>query len=153
MMCYEHRQRGAVLVVSLLLLIVMTLLAVTAINISSVNLRIVGNMQLQQEAEANAQQAIEVIMGDVSYFTNFDTTETVSVDSQTVNIAERRCIGLVPATDSEYSANIRYSGIIPEYPLWVVDATLNDSATGAKAELHQGVKIKMTAGNCEAANT
>lgn len=44
------------------MLVVLTLFAVTAINLSNTNLRIAGNMQARSEAEAAAQQAIEQVI-------------------------------------------------------------------------------------------
>ena len=43
----KSRQRGATLLVTLIMLVVLTLFAVTAFNLSSVNLKIVGNFQAQ----------------------------------------------------------------------------------------------------------
>ncbi len=53
------RQGGATLLISLIILILMTLLAVSAFNLGKGNLQIVGNMQRQNEALAAAQEAIE----------------------------------------------------------------------------------------------
>lgn len=52
-------QHGATLIVGLIMLIVLTLLAVSAIRSGTTNLRIAGNTQIQEEAKAAAQQAIE----------------------------------------------------------------------------------------------
>jgi len=42
----RKHQQGATLLVSLIILVVITMFAVTGINLSSVNLRIVGNAQI-----------------------------------------------------------------------------------------------------------
>ena len=55
----HHREKGAVLVISLLMLIVLTLLAVSAINTGTINLRVAGNMQAQTRVELATRQAIE----------------------------------------------------------------------------------------------
>ena len=52
-------QRGATLIVALVMLLAMALLAVWAYNGSTTNLKIVGNTQTRQEAFAAAQAAIE----------------------------------------------------------------------------------------------
>ena len=57
------RQRGMAMVIGMIMLVLLTLLVVSAINSSSVNLRITGNMQAQDEARAMAQQAIERVLG------------------------------------------------------------------------------------------
>ena len=56
-----QRQSGATLIVALIMLIMMTVLAVSAINLSTINLKIVGNMQSQKAMDAAAQDAIEQI--------------------------------------------------------------------------------------------
>lgn len=58
-MSTKNRQRGATLIVGLIMLIALTLLVVSAIRSGTTNLRIAGNTQIQQEAKAAAQQAIE----------------------------------------------------------------------------------------------
>ena len=51
-----RRQRGAALFFSLIMLGLMTLLAISAFNIGSVNLKIVSNVQARQEATAAADR-------------------------------------------------------------------------------------------------
>ena len=53
------RQAGATLIISLIVLVLMTLLAVSTFNLGKGNLQIVGNMQRQNEALAAAQEVIE----------------------------------------------------------------------------------------------
>jgi Tfp pilus assembly protein PilV len=55
----RHHQAGITLVVSLIMLIVLTLLVVSAIRFSNINLRIAGNAQTQAEAEAATQVSLE----------------------------------------------------------------------------------------------
>lgn len=57
-------QNGATLVTALVMLIVLTLLVVSGIRSSTTNLRIVGNMQTQEEATAVAQQTIEQVISN-----------------------------------------------------------------------------------------
>lgn len=52
-------QGGATLLVSLIMLVMLTLFAISAMNSSTTNLKVVGNMQAQAEAAAAAQGAIE----------------------------------------------------------------------------------------------
>lgn len=58
----QHRQLGVVLFTSLVMLVVMTLIGLAAIRLSTVNLRIVNNMQLRQEERSAVQRAIEQAM-------------------------------------------------------------------------------------------
>ena len=55
----RSRQRGIVMVMGLIMLVLMTLLALTTLNLGKSSLQIVGNMQLRKQALAAAQEAIE----------------------------------------------------------------------------------------------
>ncbi len=54
------RQRGAALAVGLMLLLVLTILAVSGMNTSTVELQMAGNMQYAQNAFQAAESGIEV---------------------------------------------------------------------------------------------
>lgn len=56
------KQRGAALVIALIMLVLLTLFAVTAMNTSNVNLKITNNLQTREEAFGAAQMAIERIV-------------------------------------------------------------------------------------------
>ncbi|MBI5658208.1 MAG: pilus assembly protein [Nitrosomonadales bacterium] len=58
----SYRQRGATLVVGLVMLVVLTLLVLSAIRSGNVNMRIVGNMQAQEETANASVQAIEEVI-------------------------------------------------------------------------------------------
>jgi hypothetical protein len=55
----SRQQQGATLPVSLIMLVVVTLLVVYSLRAGNTNLRIAGNTQVQAEANASAQQALE----------------------------------------------------------------------------------------------
>jgi type IV pilus assembly protein PilX len=57
-----QRQRGAALVVGLMLLMVLTVLAISGMNTSTVELQMAGNMQYAQTAFHTAETGIEVAM-------------------------------------------------------------------------------------------
>jgi Tfp pilus assembly protein PilX len=136
-------QRGATLIVSLIMLVVLTLFAVSAINLSSINLRIVGNMQAQKTMELVAQDAIERVLSSASYFGPGAAAQNFSINGFPVNVTAPECVRSVPATG--YSAT---SGISPEDNDWELMASVADPLTGAALNLHQGVRIRMLAGNC-----
>ena len=136
-------QQGATLFVALIILVMMTLFAVSSINMSTVNLKIVGNMQAQKAIDASAQDAIEQTISDMTQF-NTPATATISTSMGNVTVAAPDCIDSQVATG--YSAVV--GDIIPEDNTWEVTATITDSVTGAQTTLHQGVEIRMLAGNC-----
>ena len=55
----SHRQAGAALVVGLLLLLVLTILAISGVNSTSLNLVMAGNTQFAQNAFQSAETGIE----------------------------------------------------------------------------------------------
>lgn len=141
------RQGGATLFVALIFLLIMTLFAVSSVNLSTVNFKIVGNMQAMKYMDAAAQDAIEQVLSDADNYTSPASqtiTSTVAGVDYTVNVAAPECIDNRVA--SGYSAVV--DNIIPEDNTWEVVATVTDNATGATATVHQGVEIRMLAGNC-----
>src|SRR5215471_5930190 len=59
MRAIAHRQRGVVMVMGLILLVVLTVLALTTLNLGKSSLQIVGNMQWRKQALSVAQEAID----------------------------------------------------------------------------------------------
>jgi len=138
-----HRQSGATLIVALIMLVMMTILAVSAINLSTINLKIIGNMQSQKAMDAAAQDAIEQVMSNYTLFTSPATT-VVATSLGPVTVSQVICISSNVAKG--YTAVV--GGIIPQDNIFEVKASITDSVTGAKTVLHQGVAIRMPAGNC-----
>lgn len=64
------RQRGATLVIALIMLTLLTLFAVSSMNTANTNLRVVGNMQSSSEALNASQQAIEVVISSPQFISN-----------------------------------------------------------------------------------
>jgi hypothetical protein len=71
------RQRGVITIfISMLMLILITVLVVTAYSLSTTNLRAVGNVQVREEALAAAQDYIEQVVA--SPFTDDPNDAAVS---------------------------------------------------------------------------
>lgn len=143
----RRKQWGSSLLVSLVMLVVLTLLVVSAIRMSNSNLKTVGNMQATNEAQEAALQAIEKVMGDVNNF-YVPAAQTVTVDinnsgvassSYTVTTSVPVCEKMVAVQG--YSADFAESA--PKDTYWDVKAVVTDSRTGASATVHQGVKVRM----------
>jgi Tfp pilus assembly protein PilX len=71
------RQRGATLVVGMIMLILISLLAVASFRLGKSDLQIVGNMQQRKQALSAAQQTIEQVISS----TQFTATPTNAVFS------------------------------------------------------------------------
>ena len=75
MNCPSFRQQGAALIVSLIMLILISLLAVASFRLGKSDLQIVGNMQQRKQALSAAQQTIEQVISS----TQFTATPTNAV--------------------------------------------------------------------------
>lgn len=162
------KQKGVTLITALVMLVVLTLLVISAIRSSNSNLRIVGNMQLQEEAVAAAQQATEIVLS-----TNFTASPTainmpVNVGAATYQVTGPvpTCMGSRPVLNSDpnipseciSSGTAQNTGIMfgsaPSATgtswcydqQWDVSASVSDPNTGANATVHQGVTLKVPAG-------
>ena len=71
----SFRQQGAALIVSLIMLILISLLAVASFRLGKSDLQIVGNMQQRKQALSAAQQTIEQVISS----TQFTATPTNAV--------------------------------------------------------------------------
>ncbi len=84
------KQHGATLITALVMLVVLTLLAVSGIRSSSTNLRIAGNMQEQAEAVAAAQQVIERVLSDGNFTASLAAAAAaVTANNITVRITNK----------------------------------------------------------------
>lgn len=148
----HYRQRGATLLISLIMLVVLTLFAVSGFNLSSINLKIAGNFQEQKRIEAAAQQAIEAVISSPSAFSLAPAAQTVCV-----NGIGAGCTGgtnvAVSAPQCNYAvASKGYTkqlgALTPEDTYWEIRAAAADAVSGANAAVVQGVRIRLLAGNC-----
>lgn len=140
------RQRGAVLATSLMMLVVVTLLAISSIQTGTVNLRIAENMRSSQEAKSIAQEAVNQVLSDIDNFTS-PAAQTLAVNDpdgnpHNVGVSAPTCVHSEVAKG--YSAKWK---LAPEDNTWqfTANVTAND---GASATINNGVKIRMTTGSC-----
>ena len=138
-------QQGSVLLVSLILLVAMTMIAVASARISTTQLRLVGNVQSVQRVESVAQLGVEEVVGRIDAFTNPPQAITVGNLPAGISVAvsDRRCLSTSPA--SGFSAVMQMS---PVDTIWAVDVQATDSFTGAEATVSQGIRVRMLAGSC-----
>jgi hypothetical protein len=156
----KRRQRGATLIVGLIMLVLITLVVSAAFMMSTTNLKSVGNMQFRDEALAAANAAIEqVISSDAVFFAvaagTAPASQSISVGGYSVTVARPVCRYATPvATASsndanpnlhnEDSSNIAVTGV-PGFldTYWDIAAMVNDGATGTRVDTHQGIKITL----------
>ena len=66
----RNRHRGAVLIVALIMLLVLTTLGVSTITSTNINLQLLQSQQRQQEAQQAAQNSINYLLSDLDYYIN-----------------------------------------------------------------------------------
>jgi len=148
-MKFAARQRGTVLLVALIMVVVFTLLAVSGVNSSVASLRIAGNMQSQTEVTAAAQRAIEQVVDQVANFQYLADTppasQTLTISSAGVDYQVNvglQCLGSAPVAG--YSA--AFAASAPKESFWDIRADAVDPRSGATAVLHQGVRVVLSPG-------
>jgi Tfp pilus assembly protein PilX len=138
-------ERGATLVVTLIMLVIMTLFAIAAVNLSGSNLKVIGNMQARTASESAAQWAIEDTLSSINWFrTNSATVRSiVAPNGLTAQVQARSCKFSLAAEG--YSA---IQPIVPEDNIWEFKVEVTDPLANAKTAMWQGTKVRMLAGNC-----
>lgn len=110
------RQRGATLVVALIFLVLMSLFAVNAFMGSSTNLRVVGNMQVRQEAISAAQNALESTISSTTFALapataastplNIDIDGNGSTDYQVRLTPQPSCYRVMPIKNNQLDPTV-----------------------------------------------
>ena len=149
-------QSGATLFVALVFLLIMTLFAISSINLSTVNLRIIGNMQIVKQMEAAAQDGIEQVISNPNNFVSLTafsnpaplTIGNTTFDTGQINVAKPMCIQSKLA--SGYSAVVE--NITPQENTFILRATVDDPDIDGTENLVlvQGIGMRMLQGYCVA---
>ena len=149
-------QHGATLIVGLIMLVLITLVVTAAFTISGGNLRAVGNMQFRNEAIAAANAATEEVLN--SLLTGGSTvappSQTIPVDinkdgknDYSVTIATPTCVRASVAAPG-YSSSLSLGKVMSTQSfwntIWDIRADVDDSVTGAKVRVRQGVRVLLT---------
>jgi hypothetical protein len=154
------RQNGAALVVGLIMLVLITLMLVTALNLGTTNFRAMTNMQFRSEAIAAANEAIEQVIS--SPFTAAPAAETINIDldndadtDYTVQIAVPQCVYASQA----FSALPSSLGLPPTMTasttwntIWDLDASVAGATNvgGAAVRVRSGVRVLLSAAQKDA---
>jgi Tfp pilus assembly protein PilV len=136
-------QRGATLLVSLIMLMVITMFAVTGLNLSNVTLRIAGNAQEQRIVQASIQEAIEQVLSNSTLFVTGGAAQTATINGHNVTVTAPVCDFAV--TLPGYSETAETA---PEATFWTFQVSATDPLFGTSMTIHQGVRVPMLAGNC-----
>jgi Tfp pilus assembly protein PilX len=183
---FPGRQRGMTLLVALIMLVLMTLFAVSSFNIGKSSLQVVGNMQSRNQAFAAAQLTLAEAIS-LPAFTNTPAnallfpcagpnTRCVDVNGDgindvTVTLTAASCIASQTIKNSSLNLSLpgdagcskgvsQSFGIVGSASgdslcantLWELTASAADNLTQARANVVQGVTVRVSlddvANNC-----
>ncbi|MCQ4347666.1 hypothetical protein NGA35_09645 [Pseudomonas stutzeri] len=165
------RQRGVVLLVGLVMLLMVTLMAISGFNMVKVNQQVTGNMESRAQALVAANAAIEEAISATLFFRqpgnifvtscgapntrcyDFNADGTADV---TVTVNNPQCVVVTPIMNSTLDiTNSNDVGCIIEGSaeslcvdsVWDLEATAVDNVTGARATVRQGVSVRVSLNN------
>jgi Tfp pilus assembly protein PilX len=163
------RQRGVALVVALIMLLAVTLIAVSASNLVQSNLKIVQNMESRDMVRAAAHSALEEAISSGRFMASPEAMFVVSCEEDnqrcydfngdgtndvTVAVAAPTCVVVQPIKNSEldvFNSAADASCYLPPAvysmcanSVWEFEATATDAVTGAEIVVRQGVGVLTT---------
>lgn len=148
------RERGAALVVGMIMLVLITVMLVTALNLGTTNFRAMTNMQFRNEAIAAANEAIEQVIS--SPFTAAPAAEAIDVDinndatpDYTVQVAVPQCVFAAQAFGADPSSvSLPPTMTVASTwnTVWDLDANVAaaGNAGGAQVRVRSGVRVLLT---------
>ena len=173
-----NREQGLVLIVSLIMLIAVTLMIVTASNLVQTNMKIVKNMESREHVHFAAIAAIEEAISS-DRFTDattaifktscdadgrqrcYDIDGDGVLDDIRVRLSVPRCVSVIPKKNAEldvfnspsqatcYLNDAVYSMCAAS--VWELEAVATDLVTGAEVSVRQGISVLTTLNNIDTA--
>jgi Tfp pilus assembly protein PilV len=133
------RQRGTTLIIALIMLVLLTMFAVSAISLSTTTSKVVGNLQARKTTDAIAQRVVDQVISEGLFGDKrlVPITPSWTPAGMTIQVTDRHCKAFTQALlDPQTGSSV-----------WEFDVCIRDSFTGAKSYIRQGVSVKtLTAG-------
>ena len=162
----SSRQRGVALIVSLIMLLAITLMVVSASNLVQSNLKVVQNMESRDMVRFAAYAALEEAISSGRFTANPESVFDPSCEipnqkcydfngdgtyDVTVRVAAPSCVIVKPRRNSElevFDSPAQASCFLPPAiysmcadSVWEFEATATDAVTGAEVVVRQGVGV------------
>lgn len=147
----KRTERGSVLIMGLVMLILLSLIAISGMRSSTVGVQVAGNAQLRDEAMAVAQQALEQVISENTFDKSPPTPLDVDLNQDgtadfTVTFSPAPTCQYLKAVDlsqpnvpRECYVSSGMAGVC-FWTVWNVTAVATDPRTGASVTLEQGVR-------------
>ena len=162
-----RRQKGATLLIGLIMLVLLTLMAITSFNLGKSNLQIVGNMQFRNETVRAAEEAVEAAISKPDSVTiaststvdvNADGTPDVSVTvtptllqahvkkNSALDLSDPGQLGCTLGQAQAFGVVGAATGnSLCASTLYDLRVVAREAATNTSVELHQGVSVQVPA--------
>ena len=144
-------QRGAALVVSLVMLVLITLLVITALNLGTATFRAVSNTQFRDEAVAAANAAIQARVSSTFVDPPATTSDSVDINNDgtpdyVVAVTPSCVAASVAETADPSSASLPPTMSLASTwnTVWDIAAVVTDDATGAAVTVHAGTRVLLS---------
>lgn len=145
----SESQRGATLLVALVMLVLLTLMVSSAFTLSTTNLKSVNNMQMREEATAAANSAIEQVIS--STFIASTAVQILDIDLNNDGVGEYKVSVPVPQCISytlaeSAAASSVTLGVMSDKTwdtLWDIQAIVYHEASGTNLTMRQGVLVRL----------
>lgn len=144
-------QNGATLIVALIMLLMTTLLVVGSFNLSTLNLKAVGNTQVREEALAAANAALEQVISSPFTEDPSGAAEDIDMDinndginDYTVSIATPQC------ARATLSGSVAASSVTLTMPsstwntVWEITANVTEASTGTSLTVRSAVRVRLS---------
>ena len=154
------KQEGATLLIGLIMLILLTLMAVTTFNLGKGNLQIVGNMQFRNETLRTAEKAVEtaissptgVTVGSTRSAGGIDVTVTPTLvqahvkKNSAINLGNSAELGCTLGAAQTFGVDGAATGnSLCATTLYNLRVTADDTVTNASVVMDQGVSVQVSA--------
>jgi hypothetical protein len=150
----RHKQSGVITIfISMIMLLLVTLLVVTAFKLSTTNLRAVGNVQTRSEAIAAADKILEQIILEDAGLMAYQIARTDTVDINQDGIDDFAITVPVPICVRATRANATSvsSVTLPGFSaggawntVWEINAIATDVASGTSVSVVHGLRYLLT---------
>jgi Tfp pilus assembly protein PilX len=149
-----QKQTGVITIfITMMMLLLVTVLVVTAYSLSTMNLRAVGNVQAREEAIAASNLAIETIVDGGALFTDSPAATRSNIDINNdgtddfvVDIAVPRCVRATRAS-STTASSVTLPGMSSNSSwntVWELDATATEATSGAEVRIQHGIRVLLS---------
>lgn len=140
----RQRQRGIVLVVSLLMIAVLALLATASINLGTGSALIVGNQQAEQATQAQADALVEETINNLDIFKNRVELAPEMRDGFEVFRSKPVCVAFTVVPGFSF----RQNAPAPQYNYFRFTVGAEEASSGAQARVQTGVRVLQPPGTC-----